>query len=66
MNARLNRAALVWGVLFVAIGGAFLLDEAGVWEVRISYLVPLLLILAGVVLLVGALFPAGPDGEEDA
>jgi hypothetical protein len=47
----LNRAALVWGTLFTLTGGAYLAQELGVWSVRPDVFLPLLLIVAGVVLL---------------
>jgi hypothetical protein len=52
MNARLDRAALVWGAVFTIVGGAFLLQELGVWRVRADVFLPVLLIVAGVLLAV--------------
>jgi hypothetical protein len=48
----LGRGTLVWGSLFTLIGGAFLAQAWGVWQVRADVLVPLLLIVAGSVLVV--------------
>lgn len=51
MNSQqLDRSALVWGAVFTVLGGTFLLEEAGVWSVRAGVLVPVLLIVAGLVL----------------
>jgi hypothetical protein len=47
----LNRAALVWGTLFTLTGAAYLAQEWGVWRVRPDVFLPLLLIVAGAVLL---------------
>lgn len=52
---RLNRSALVFGVVFVLVGGAYLLEELGVWVVRTGYLLPALLVVAGLALTVTAL-----------
>jgi hypothetical protein len=54
---RLDRAALAWGAVFCTLGVAFLLEEAGVWQVRLGVLVPLLLIIAGVVVALSAASP---------
>jgi hypothetical protein len=32
--SRLDRAALVWGTVFVVLGMAFLLQELGLWRGR--------------------------------
>jgi hypothetical protein len=49
--SRLDRAALVWGTVFVVLGMAFLLQELGLWQVRAEILMPLLLMLAGVLVI---------------
>ncbi len=49
-----DRSALIWGSVFTVLGAAFLLQEAGAWEVRAEFLLPFLLIAVGVVLLVSA------------
>lgn len=49
-----DRRGVVAGVLFIAIGVGFLLDELAVVELRLAYLLPLLLIAAGVWILVSA------------
>lgn len=54
-NGKLDRAALVWGALFTATGAAFLADALGWWQVRAEILLPILLIVAGVMLLAGNL-----------
>lgn len=48
-----NRAALVWGIFFVVVGVGFLLDRLDVWNLRVRYLIPLLLIALGVAILLG-------------
>jgi len=48
-----NRAALVWGLFFIAAGVAFLLDRLEVWNLRARYVLPFLLIALGVAVLVG-------------
>jgi len=47
---KLDRGAVVWGVVFILLGSAYVLDDLGVWSVRITYLWPVLLIAAGVAL----------------
>jgi Flp pilus assembly protein TadG len=59
--SRLNRPAIAWGAVFCTIGGAFLLEELGVWTVQIGVLIPLLLIVAGAALAVSAAFPTAGD-----
>lgn len=56
-----NRRGALTGLVFVVIGVAFLLHEAGVLELRPRYLLPLLVILVGVWVLVGA----GRSGAEE-
>lgn len=51
---RADLSALVWGMVFVVVGAAHLLQAFGVWQVRTAVLVPTLLILAGVVVLAHA------------
>lgn len=54
-DVRLDRAALVWGALFTVTGATFLGQEWGWWTVQAGVLVPLLLIVAGSVLLLAGL-----------
>jgi uncharacterized membrane protein YjgN (DUF898 family) len=42
-----DRRGVFSGLVFVVIGVAFLLDELGVVQLRLTYLFPLLLILLG-------------------
>jgi Domain of unknown function (DUF5668) len=56
---KFDRGAVMWGVVFVAIGTAYLLEEFGVWSVRLAYLWPALLIVAGLSLAATAI----GDGE---
>jgi hypothetical protein len=51
---RPDRSAVVFGVLFVLVGVAFLLDRLDVWTIRARYLPPILLIALGLAVLLGA------------
>jgi hypothetical protein len=51
---RPDRASIAFGLFFVAVGVAFLLDRLDVWTIRARYLPPIVLIALGVVVLVGA------------
>ncbi len=51
----MNRSALVFGPVFVLLGLAYLLDDLGVWDVRLQVLGPALLILAGIALVGGSM-----------
>jgi hypothetical protein len=48
-----NRAALVFGILFVVVGVVLLLDRLDVFEFRLRYLAPALLIALGAAVLLG-------------
>lgn len=50
---RLNVTAVVLGLLFIAIGGLFLLDEYDAIALDGYYIVPLLVIGVGVAILLG-------------
>jgi cytochrome c oxidase subunit IV len=54
---RLDRPSLVWGAVFCTVGLAYLLQELGVWDVRLGVIVPLLLIVAGLALALSAALP---------
>lgn len=56
-------SALVWGTVFVVLGGTYLLEALGVWEVRGAIVVPTLLILAGVIVLATAVTRGRADRE---
>jgi hypothetical protein len=58
---KLDRGAVVWGVVFILLGSAYLLDDLGVWSVQITYLWPVLLIAAGVALAGTALTDRSPQ-----
>ena len=45
----------VFGPVFVLLGLAYLLDDLGVWTIRLQVLGPALLILAGLALVGGSL-----------
>jgi hypothetical protein len=49
-----DRVALALGVAFVVVGILFLLDRLDVWDLKASYLLPVVLIAIGVAILVGA------------
>lgn len=56
-----NTGAVVLGIVFVALGIAFLLDALDVWDVRLRYVWPIVLIGLGVsILLRQARRPEGP------
>lgn len=48
-----NRTAFALGAFFVLAGAAFLMDRLGVWDLRVRYLAPLLLIALGLAILLG-------------
>ena len=48
-----DRVALAFGVAFVVAGVLFLLDRLDVWELEVSYVLPVFLIALGVGILVG-------------
>jgi hypothetical protein len=50
---RVDRRGLIAGLVFVVLGVAFLLDELDVLEMRLAYVLPVLLIAAGVWILLG-------------
>jgi membrane protein DedA with SNARE-associated domain len=60
-SRRWDRGALVWGAIFTVIGVTFLLQEADVWRVRADVFLPVLLVVAGVVLVFGGLMRRGTD-----
>ncbi|HVM20687.1 MAG TPA: DUF5668 domain-containing protein [Egibacteraceae bacterium] len=47
---KIDRSAVMFGVVFVALGVAYLLDDLGMWTVQVTYLWPVLLIVAGLAL----------------
>lgn len=54
MADRPDRGAIVFGLFFVVVGVAFLLDRLDVWTIEARYLPPVLLIALGVAVLLGA------------
>lgn len=54
-----DRRGLTTGIAFVVIGLAFLLDELGVFELRLASVLPLLLIASGVWVLFGRTMSGG-------
>lgn len=52
MDEGYNRAAIAAGAFFVVVGAAFLLEELGVFEVNVGYVLPVLLILLGLGVLI--------------
>ena len=53
----LNRTSLVAGFVFIVLGVLFLLDQLDVLRLRASYVLPVIVIVIGLVVLVGALSP---------
>ena len=53
MGESTNRAALVFGIVFIAAGVMFLLDRTGVFEFRLRVLAPVLLIVLGIAVVLG-------------
>lgn len=53
-----DTGGIVAGVLFVLVGVVFLLDELDVWTIRLTYVLPLVLIGVGLALLLGWLVSA--------
>ena len=49
----IDRVALAFGLAFVVAGVLFLLDRLDVWQLRVSYVLPVFLIALGVGILVG-------------
>jgi hypothetical protein len=52
-DRRVDRTAVVFGVFFVLVGTAYLLDRLDVWTLRARYLPPIVLIALGVAVLLG-------------
>jgi hypothetical protein len=44
---------MLFGILFIVAGVAFLLERLGIWDFRLRYIAPALLIALGVVVLLG-------------
>lgn len=55
-----NRTALVSGLFFIVAGVAFLLDRLDVWDLKVRYVFPFLLIVLGFAVLAG-----GRSGAKD-
>lgn len=55
MNAPLDRGAVVWGLVFVALGLGALLDEVGLLTLDLGVALPAVLVVAGVALTLSAL-----------
>jgi hypothetical protein len=53
----LNRTSLVAGFVFIVLGVLFLLDQLDVLRLRASYVLPVIVIVIGLVVLIGALSP---------
>jgi len=51
---RRDRGAIVFGVFFLLLGAAFLLDRLDVWTLQARYLPPIVLIALGIAVLLGA------------
>jgi uncharacterized membrane protein HdeD (DUF308 family) len=53
----LHRPSLIFGVLFLVAGLVFLLDEFDVISLSMEVFLPLVLVLVGIALIVGAVGP---------
>ena len=53
-----ERRALIAGVFFIAMGVLFLLDQLDVIRLRAAYFIPIVLIVLGAAILIGARRPA--------
>jgi len=53
-----DRRALIAGVFFIAMGVLFLLDQLDVIRLRAAYFIPIVLIVLGAAILIGARRPA--------
>jgi hypothetical protein len=53
-----DRTALIAGIFFIAMGILFLLDQLDVIRLRAAYFIPIVLIILGAAILIGARRPA--------
>ena len=53
-----DRTALIIGIFFIAMGVLFLLDQLDVIRLRAAYFIPIVLIVLGAAILIGARRPA--------
>jgi hypothetical protein len=60
VSERPDRGAIVFGLFFVVVGLAFLLDRVDVWTIQARYLPPVVLIALGMAVLVGTRRSRGP------
>lgn len=58
-----DRVALAFGVAFVVAGVLFLLDRLGVFELKISYVLPIFLIALGVGIVLGGGWKRPPASD---
>ncbi|HEU4354935.1 MAG TPA: DUF5668 domain-containing protein [Actinomycetota bacterium] len=61
MGRDVDRVALAFGIGFVVLGVLFLLDRLDVWDLKPSYVLPVLLIAIGVAILLGARWKRPPE-----
>jgi hypothetical protein len=60
----MSRSGLVWGTLFVLVGVFTLMVDLDVWQARLDWMWPLLLLGLGAALILGGLLPTrGGDGS---
>ena len=52
-DGSVDRVAFAFGLTFIVAGVLFLLDRLDVWELRVSYVLPVFLIALGAGILVG-------------
>lgn len=54
MNGRAwHTGSVVWGLIFIVLGVLFLLEQLDVFDLRASYIFPVVLIVIGLTVLVG-------------
>lgn len=61
MERDVDRIALAFGIGFVILGVLFLLDRLDVWDLKPSYVLPVLLIAIGVAILLGGRWKRPPE-----
>jgi hypothetical protein len=61
VGREVDRVALAFGVGFVVLGVLFLLDRLDIWELKASYVLPVLLIALGVAILLGGRWRRPPE-----
>jgi len=55
IRERLDTGGVIAGLIFIALGVAFLLDRLDVWDLRFEVIWPAVLVGVGVLIVLGAL-----------